>query len=311
MVVTIEPGPCPGFFMSGSMMMKRFLVACLLGAHSLMSWAISPYISADSVAAGDLPAVAAEVEKKLVASGFQVLGLYVPKFLPTHGVLVVADADMLNRIRELGGDAIVAAPIRVGITTQGVVSYTNPDYWARAFLRQQFPKAEPAARALQSRLARALGAGPGFGGDEKAADLPRYRYIAGMERFDSDKNLLAVHGDFANALQTVQDNLAKGVAGTSKVYELVMSDRKMAVIGVAMNSPANGDAVLIGKLGVQDRIAGFPYELFIVNNEVHALFGRYRLALAYPDLGMGQFMRIVFAPDDIRTTLKTVAGGAN
>ncbi|MEW6119909.1 MAG: hypothetical protein AB1593_07460 [Pseudomonadota bacterium] len=291
--------------------MKRLLMACLLSAHSLMAWAISPYISADRVTAGELPAVAAEVEKKLTAAGFQVLGLYTPRFLPTHGVLVVTDPDMLNRIRAMGGDTIVAAPVRVGITTEGVVSYSNPDYWYRAFLRQQFPKAEPAARALQSRLARALGAGPGFGGDEKAASLPGYRYIAGMERFDTDKNQLAVHADFATALQVVQDNLARGVAGTSKVYELVISEKKIAVIGVAMNSPANGDAVLLGKLGVQERIAGFPYELFILDNEVHALFGRYRLALAFPDLSMGQFMRIVFAPDDIRTTLKTVAGGAN
>lgn len=292
-------------------MMKRFLLSLLLGGYSMLTWAISPYISADRVMAGDLAVVAAEVEKKLTASGFRVLGLYTPKFLPTHGVLVVTDADMLNRIRDLGGDAIVAAPIRVGITTDGVVSYINPDYWYRAYLRHHFPKAESTARALQLRLAKALGAGPGFGGDEKAADLPRYRYIAGMERFDSDKNLIAAHADFSTALQTVQDNLAKGVAGASKAYELVMPDKKIAVIGVAMNSPANGDAVLIGKLGVQDRIAGFPYELLILDKEVHALFGRYRLALAFPDLGMGQFMRIVFAPEDIQTTLKTVAGGGD
>ena len=290
-------------------MLRRFLFACLLGTYSLTAWAIAPYISGDRVQPGDLAMVAAEVEKKLTAAGFQVLGLYTPQSLPTHGVVVATDAGMLANVREFGGASIVAAPIRVGITTDGVVSYMNPDYWYRAFLRQRFAQAEPAARDVQSRLAQALGAGPGFGGDETAADLPRYRYIVGMERFDDKKNVLARHASFEAAVKTLHDNLAGGVAGVSKAYELVMPDRKMAVFGVAMNSPANGDAAIIKKIGVQERIAGFPYEMFVLNNEVHAFYGRYRLALAFPDLSMGHFTRIVYAPEDILATLKTVAGG--
>lgn len=290
-------------------MLRRFLFACLLGTYSLTAWAIAPYISGDRVQPGDLAMVAAEVEKKLTAAGFQVLGLYAPQSLPTHGVVVATDAGMLAKVREFGGASIVAAPIRVGITTDGVVSYMNPDYWYRAFLRQRFAQAEPAARDVQSRLAQALGAGPGFGGDETAADLPRYRYIVGMERFDDKKNTLARHASFEAAVKTLQDNLARGVAGVSKAYELVMPDRKMAVFGVAMNSPANGDSTIIKKIGVQERIAGFPYEMFVLNNEVHAFYGRYRLALAFPDLSMGHFTRIVYAPEEIHATLKTVAGG--
>jgi hypothetical protein len=290
-------------------MLRRILFACLLGMTTLSAWAIAPYIPGERVQPGELTAVAAEVEKKLMTAGFQVLGFYTPKYFPTHGVLVVTDAEMLSRIRTFGGATIVAAPIRVGVTTEGAVSYTNPDYWYRAFLRQHFAKAEPAARSVQSRLAKALGAGPGFGGDESAADLPDYQYIVGMERFENDKNLLATHADFATAVQTVQANLAKGQAGVTKAYELVMPDKKLAVFGVAMNSKSDGDAMIIGKIGVQDRIAGFPYEMFVVNNQVYALYARYRLALAFPDLGMKNFLRIAFVPEDIQTALKAVAGG--
>jgi hypothetical protein len=290
-------------------MLQRLLLACLLGLHSLAAWAITPYLTGDRVAAGELSAVAAEVEKRLTAAGFEVLGIYAPKGLGTHGVVVATDAGMLAKIREFGGAAIVAAPIRVGVTTSGIVTYANPDYWYRAFLRTRFPQAEAAARSVQARLAKALGAGPGFGGNELASELPRYRYIVGMERFDDRKNLLARHASFDAALKTVQENLARGVAGTSKAYEVVMPDRKLAVIGVAMNSPTHGDAALLGKIGVQDRIAGYPYEIFVLNNEVHAFYARYRLALAFPDLSMGQFMRIVYAPDEILATLRAVAGG--
>jgi hypothetical protein len=290
-------------------MLQRILLACLLGVTSLSAWAISPYIPGDRMQPGDLPSVAAEVEKKLTAAGFQVLALYAPKYLPTHGVVVVSDAGMLSKIRAIGGAAIVAAPIRVGVTTDGAVAYANPDYWDRAFLGKRFEQAEPAVQSVQSRLAKALGAGPGFGGDESAADLPEYRYMMGMEGFDDDKNLLATHADFESAVRTVQENLAHGKSGVSKAYELVLPDSKLAVFGVAMNSRDISDTLIIGKIGVEDRIAGFPYEMFVVNNKVYALYGRYRLALAFPDLSMGSFIRIVYAPDDIHEMLKAVAGG--
>jgi hypothetical protein len=291
------------------MMMQRILLACLLGVTTLSAWAISPYIPGDRVHPGKLATVAAEVEKKLTTEGFQVLGLYTPKYLPTHGVVVATDAGLLDKIRSFGGSTIVAAPIRVGITTDGAVAYANPDYWGRAFLGERFIQAEPAVHSIQSRLAKALGAGPGFGGNESATDLPEYRYMMGMESFDDEKNLLATHPDFESAVRTVQENLAKGRSSVSKAYELVLPESKVAVFGVAMNSRDISDTLIIGKIGVQDRIAGFPYEMFVVNDKVYALYGRYRLALAFPDLSMGSFIRIVYAPEDIHAMLKAVAGG--
>jgi hypothetical protein len=290
-------------------MLRRFVGALLLAGYSLTSWAIAPYLKADSVSAGELTAVSAAVEKKLADAGFQILGHYTPKGLPSRGVVVATDPAMLAKVREMGGAHIVAAPIRIGVTEAGEVSYTNPDYWYRAYLRTRFPQAEPAVRDLQSRLAKALGAGAGFGGDESAKDLPNYRYMVGMERFEDKKNLLAKHADFDAAVKAVQENLKKGVAGTSKVYELIIPEKKIAVFGVAMNSEDKGDAVIINKIGIKDRVAGFPYEVFVVDNEVHAFYGRYRLALAFPDLSMGHFMRIVYAPEEIQGTLSKVAGG--
>jgi hypothetical protein len=290
-------------------MLRRFVGALLLAGYSLTSWAIAPYLKADSVPAGELAAVSAAVEKKLADAGFQILGHYTPKGVPGYGVVVVADPAMLAKVREMGGAHIVAAPIRIGVTEAGEVSYTNPDYWYRAYLRTRFQQAEPSVRELQSRLAKTLGAGSGFGGEESAKDLPTYRYMVGMERFDDKKNLLAKHADFDAAVKAVQANLQKGVAGTSKVYELIAPEKKIAVFGVAMNNEDKGDAAIINKIGIKDRVAGFPYEVFVVNNEVHAFYGRYRLALAFPDLSMGHFMRIVYAPEEIQSTLTTVAGG--
>jgi len=132
--------------------------------------------------------------------------------------------------------------------------------------------------------------------------------MIGMERLDSPKNILAEYGSFAEALKTVRENLAKGVGKTTKVYEVVMPDRKLAVFGVAMNDSANNDGEWIKRIDMQDNIAGLPYEIYVVNTEVGAPHGRFRIALAFPDVGMGQFMRISTLPNAIIETMSAVAG---
>ena len=47
----------------------------------------------------------------------------------------------------------------------------------------------------------------------------------------------------------------------------------------------------------------------MVNGEVQSLHGRFRIALAFPDVGMGQFMRISALPNKIIETMTGVAGG--
>lgn len=288
--------------------MKKFLATVALLVVSSASWAITPYIQAEKLKPAETAKVAEEVVARLKAAGFEVVGQYFPKQLPDYGVVVATDEAMLKEIRGLGEANIVGAGIRVGVKSDGTVSYMNPDYWYRAFFRGQFPKAEKTVRALQEKLARTLGAGLGFGGDETAADLPRYRYILGMERFDSEKNLLAEHVSFDQAVKTVRENLDKGVGRTSKVYEVVLPNEKIAVFGVAMHDETLGDGNWMARIGGQQSIAALPYELYIVNNKANALFGRYRIALAFPSLNMAHFMRIVSTPDEIRNTMAAVAG---
>jgi hypothetical protein len=132
--------------------------------------------------------------------------------------------------------------------------------------------------------------------------------MIGMERLDSYKNKLAEYGSFAEALKTVRENLAKGAGKTVKVYEIVMPDRKLAVFGVAMNDSGFSDGEWISKIDMQNNIAGLPYEIYVVDKEVSAPHGRFRIALAFPDVGMGQFMRISSLPNAIVETMSAVAG---
>jgi len=288
--------------------MKKLLGVLLLTLWAPLAFAISPYLTGDKLGGGDVNGVMSQVEKKLQAEGFVVVGKYSPKGLGQYGVVVVTDKGVLDAVHSVGGASIIGAGIRVGVKADGTVSYTNPDYWYRAYFRKQFSSAEPAVKAVEEKLKKALGAGKGFGGDLSATDLPSYRYMFGMERFDSDKNDLKTYPSFEVAVKAIQDNLAKGVNKTSKVYEVVVADKKIAVFGVAMNDPKSGEGIWVNKVGA-DHIAALPYEIYVVGNKVGALYGRYRIALAWPTLGMGTFMKISDTPDEILETLTGVAGG--
>jgi hypothetical protein len=274
-----------------------------------LAFALSPYFSGSKVQSGDIQSVLAQVEAKLSKAGFTVLGKHTPPGLAGYGVVVVSDQAMLDVVRKMGGATIVAAPIRVGARADGTVSYMNPEYWARAYLRKQYPLAEKAVKATQARLAKALGQGKPFGGDVDRKDLADYQYMFGMEGFESDKNLLMEHLVFEDAVKAIQDNLARNVAKTSKVYEIVMPDKKVAVFGVALNDPKEGEGWWVKTIGA-DNIAALPYEIYVVNNKANHLFARFRIALGWPSVGMGDFMRIVEAPGVIHDTLEVVAGGS-
>ena len=286
--------------------MKRLILCLLFVLSAPACLALAPYVQGARLPAADLGAELGTVEKKLQAAGFTVIGRHMPKGV-AGATVIVTDAGILDAIGKVGGPAITAAALRVGVQADGTVSYMNPDYWYRAFVRGQFGQVQAAVQAAQARLVQALGEGKPFGGDVDADDLPSYRYMFGMERFDSDNSLLATHASFDAALASVRANLAKGTADTAKVYEVVMPERKLAVFGVAMNSADSGEGWWVNKIDGASHVAALPYELFIVDNKVYALYARYRIALSWPELGMGQFMGIMNAPNAIQDTMTRVA----
>lgn len=288
--------------------MKRTIAGAALAALSFLAHALQPYVGGDKVPGGDIKAAMAAAEQKLTAAGFTIIGRHNPPGLLQHASIVVTEPGFTAALTQIGGSAVVGLPIRIGVKADGTVSYQNLEYWQRAYLRNDYGKAEAAVKATSGKLEQALGAGKPFGGDVKPENLPTYRYMAGMERFD-DKSELKAHTSFDEAVKTIRDNLSKGVAKTSKVYEVVIPEKKIAVFGVATNDQEDGEGWWAKKIG-PDHVAALPWEIFVVDNKAYALFARYRTALAWPDLGMFQFMGIGSHPDSTASMMAKVAGGA-
>ena len=290
------------------MLWRMLLWVCIGLVDAPQAMALSPYVRAEKVQCVELTGCVRRVEQKLKSAGFEILGVHYPRGLEQFAVVVVTDKTWLASIRALGGSAIIGAGVRVGVKADGGVSYINPEYWYRAYFQKKFERQHAAVQALSKRLAKTLGDQGFFGGQVPAVDLAKYRYMIGMENFDSDKSNLYTHPSFDIALNTVRQNLAKGMNHTSKVYEVVMPELKLAVFGVAMNGPASGEQHWVKQNGAEN-IAALPWEVFIVNGRVYALYGRYRTALAWPTLGLGDFMRISDHPDTVQAMLTAVAGG--
>jgi len=132
--------------------------------------------------------------------------------------------------------------------------------------------------------------------------------MVGMERLDSPKNKLTEADSFDAAVKAIRDNLSKKVADTSKVYEVVIPGKQLAVFGVAFNDPKTGDAAWMKAIEQPETVAAVPYEIFVMGKEIHALHARFRLAVSFPDTGMGTFMRISHIPGEILDTMSQVAG---
>ena len=89
------------------------------------------------------------------------------------------------------------------------------------------------------------------------------------------------------------------------MYKLVYPEQKVAVFGVGLMSAEDGEAHFLPKIG-EAHVAALPYEIILQGTEATMLHGKYRIALHWPDLTMGTFMKIMSTPKDIENALEAI-----
>ncbi len=269
--------------------------------------AMRPFVLA-SRGPGDPAAVAAEVQGKLAAAGFQVAGRY----QPYEGATVLAvTSDALKAAAAGSKGGAYAAAQRVTVTSVGdevQVAYTNPVYMQHAYRLKA--DLAPVAQALGAALGRVEEYGPRDG--KSAGDLKGYHYMFGMPYFDEPSDI-ASFGSHEQALKSVEAGLAKGRGGATQVYRIDLPGTEETVFGVALTDGCSGDARIMKEIDFKAlRSTGhLPYEVLVTGSDVKALHAKFRIAVNFPDLSMmgdHSFMNIRCAPDAIEDALKRVAG---
>ena len=293
--------------------MKKLLVTLPL-LISIISFgqSLKPYMLASVVS--DLDNAKIDVRENLELNGFKVVGEYMPVKDENRWVIIVSHPELDKAVKSVGGLTGFASTLRVALTQEssGVnISYTNPSYWGNAYFRDDYPEVEANYQAVISSFSKSLNKvgtikKVTFGAEEglEVEDLRKYHYMFGMPYFDETKEL----GEFDSheeALAKIENSLKWGKQGVTLVYKHNVPGTKLTLMGFAL-SGETGESNFMPKIDISSpkHTAFLPYELLILDNEVHMLHGRYRIALSFPDLTMGTFTKIMSTPGDIEDLLK-------
>ncbi len=296
--------------------MKKKLISCLFLALPFLALSqnLRPYlIGAETT--GAVKAVAQKAKQALQAQGIEVVGEYQPMEDPNRWLLAVSSNDLKNAVRKVGGLRGFALALRVAVTREGdktIVSYTNPEYWGRAYFQKDYPSVQSHYAALNRKLSAALhplGAkgGTPFGSAKGLSPekLQKYHYMIGMPYFQ-DNITLNTFDSYSQAVSTIDQNLSKGVPNLVKVYSVELKDKQLKLYGIGLRGET-GESHFMPKIDIANpkHTAFLPYEMLVYKNKAYMLHGRFRIALSFPDLSMGTFMKIVSTPGDIKDLLQS------
>jgi hypothetical protein len=293
--------------------MKKILISIitlLIGGFYVSAQELSPFIKVGE-SQETINATTDKVVMALEDNGFTVLGTYNPAEKSTLKVVAFTRNDIKNTVIKVKDRGALAAVFKIGLQTVNknvVVSYTNPEYLLRAYLMDNYDTYKTTFDKFSKDLKVALEPigteFTPFGGTVKASELKKYHYKIMMPYF-TDPVELKEFDSFEQGLTTIQNNLNKGKDKTKLVYKLVYQTEKVAVFGVALQSSEEGEAHFLPIIG-ESHLAALPYEIILQGKEATMLHGKYRIALFWPDLSMGTFMKIMSTPGDIEDTLEAV-----
>jgi len=250
--------------------------------------------------ASDYQTAVNQIRDKLTNSEFKLLGEYSP--LADRTIFAITNDKLLEIAAktEFGGYGSV---IRVAVTNaeSGVqVSHVNSTYMSYAYQMENVAEVSAALKDLFGETT-AFGSKRG----ETQRSLKGYQYMMMMPEFE-DHDKLASFDSHQQALDTVNKNLASSSGKLTKVFEIAIPGKDEVLIGVGIGEGDGGDKFIMDTIDVEElkHSAHLPYAVLVSGNKVYSQAGKFRIALAFPDLGMGQFMDISDAPDAIVESLE-------
>ena len=292
--------------------MKHFIISILVLGISFytVGQELSPYIKIVETNES-IQQSSEKVIEALKQNSFEVLGSYHPANRSSLKVIAFTRSDLKNTVVKIADRGALAAAFKVGFVQKDgktTISYTNPDYILRAYLRDNYNSYkgtfEKFAADLKTTFSTIGNEFTPFGGTVAADKLKKYHYKIMMPYF-TDPVTLNEFASFEEGLKTIEENLKANKGSAFRVYKIIYPGKKIAVFGVGLKSKEDGESHFLPKIGI-DHAAALPYEIILQNNKATMLHGKYRIALHWPDLTMGTFMKIMSTPGDIEDTLEGI-----
>lgn len=286
-----------------------FTIIIALGFTSV-SQEISPYIKVGE-SNESIEKVSKDVTNALKNNSFTILGSYNPSDNSDLKVIAFTRNDLKNTVVKVKDRGALAAIFKIGLVNVNgkvTISYTNPDYILRAYLQDDYKTYKVALQKFGTDLKTALSVVGNdftqFGGSVEADDLKKYHYKIMMPYF-TDPEELNEFASFEEGVKIIENNLNANKGNTKMVYKLIYTSGKVAVFGVGLLNKEDGEPNFLPIIG-EAHAAALPYEIILQGKEATMLHGKYRIALHWPDLTMGTFMKIMSTPGDIEDKLEAL-----
>ncbi|HEY9186059.1 MAG TPA: hypothetical protein VIM94_12110 [Salegentibacter sp.] len=250
----------------------------------------------------------------LEQNGIEIVGQYQPANDANRWILIFTSPELKSAVKEVGQLTGFAASLRVAITRENgktLVSYTNPAYWGNAYFRKDYPKVSAYYTKLSNKLESAMEATGSFrnlpfGSEEGLSEkeLRKYHYMFAMPYFD-DTVELESFDSYQTATNKIETAAKEKNINLEMLYKIEIPGKNIALYGFGIKGE-KGEAKFLPiiDIGKPKHTAFLPYEVLVIGNEVHMLHGRYRIAIAFPDLTMGTFSKIMSTPGDIEDSLE-------
>ncbi len=270
------------------------LGATLLQSAPLLADNYRPFVLGEASSTRSIDTISADVQSRLKKAGLEIVGQYTP--YPGAVIFGVTSAELKKQSSQTkhGGFAAVMH-VAVTATAEGhEISYTNPSYFGYAYQIGALEK-------FDKQLAAALGSVNTFGSQNgiSAKDLGNWRYMWGMPYFQ-DAVTLEKFPSHQAAVEAVTKALSHPESDMRQIWRVEV-DSKQTLFGVDLKGgywSNNRLMQIMAKLntGGPKHTASLPWEILVYENTVVYLPGKYRIALAFPELSMGNFMEISDVP---------------
>ena len=291
--------------------MKKIVLTAFITIFSLVQTSaqetLSPYFKVAELET-TISGASQQAKEVIKANGYEIIGEYNPAKDENLFVVCFTNQELRGLSLQFSDRGPLASVMRTGFVKEnGKVTITllNPEYMFLAYWGEQLNGQEELLVLVSEKVKsifKDFGTLENYGGEVKKKDLPDYHYMMMMPYFD-DPDELKEFSSFEQGLETIRENLEKKKGYTFKVYEQVFLNQKIAIFGVALWDDETGEAHFLETVG-KGHIANLPYEIILQDKTATILTGKYRIALYWPELTMGTFMKIKSTPGEIEDTME-------
>ena len=228
------------------------------------------------------------LKQKLADNGLQILGTHQVAGSNDYTVVVYTSTE-LKQAAQLPNRGFMAVLRILHNAKDQELVVSNPEYYMRAFLQKDYK--EGMAKPVNDALAAALGTLTPTDDSMKTKKLAKYHFMMSMPYYD----------DFARVAKGSTEELCKKLEASAKdriVFKLNITDDGSSVLyGVALPVAIEQFNETLETMGQSHLL---PYTVLIENGEANILHAKFYFALSFPQLTMGEFMKIMSVPGDVK-----------